>query len=425
MIKSANIREYFKWVVCINLRRRPERWNRLLRHLEECHWPFRMPERFDAIDASATGVPCWWRGPTGAWGCLRSHLAIIERALNEQRHPVLILEDDALLCDDFEARAKGVLETLPHDWGQFYFGGRLRGQNAHATTKINDQIISPASVLLTHAYALRGEYLTGLYHYLSYAGADRIRCRDVDQQMAVYHQTHREGLYAPSRWLIGQYAGFSDVAQRRVARTPSWQGVNDHVMRTTASAAGDVLSTRIAKDGLPRGWFSHKEGEIYRREVATVKAGVIVEVGTWLGRSTVFILDICRQKGNTIYCVDTWAGSASDETSDMARRFDVYDAFVKNMSQYGAGEYLRPTKGNSVTVAKRFDDRSIDLVMIDGDHAYESVRDDIEAWLPKIRPGGTIMGHDYDNKRWPGVTRAVRERWPDVRHEQRLWIKKL
>jgi predicted alpha/beta hydrolase family esterase len=50
----------------------------------------------------------------------------------------------------------------------------------------------------------------------------------------------------------------------------------------------------------------------------------------------------------------------------------------------------------------------LDFVFIDADHKYESVKADIAAWLPKVRPGGHIAGHDYHSD-WPGVQKAVDE----------------
>jgi len=52
-------------------------------------------------------------------------------------------------------------------------------------------------------------------------------------------------------------------------------------------------------------------------------------------------------------------------------------------------------------------DRALDMVFIDGDHQYEAVRQDIRMWLPKVKIGGYIAGHDFG--RHEGVTRAVCE----------------
>jgi hypothetical protein len=53
---------------------------------------------------------------------------------------------------------------------------------------------------------------------------------------------------------------------------------------------------------------------------------------------------------------------------------------------------------------------SLDVVFIDALHDYESVKHDIELWWPLVRPGGYLCGHDYNHK-WPGVMRAVAERF--------------
>lgn len=64
-------------------------------------------------------------------------------------------------------------------------------------------------------------------------------------------------------------------------------------------------------------------------------------------------------------------------------------------------------------------DNSLDFVFIDADHAYESVKADIAAWTPKVRPGGIVSGHDYYLTRQgnEGVIRAVNEYTADNNYE--------
>lgn len=74
--------------------------------------------------------------------------------------------------------------------------------------------------------------------------------------------------------------------------------------------------------------------------------------------------------------------------------------------------------------ASRFADNSLDFAFIDGNHLYESVRDDILAWWPKVRPGGLLTGHDYGVYRdaeglW-GVRRAVDEFAQHLRRDVQL-----
>lgn len=78
----------------------------------------------------------------------------------------------------------------------------------------------------------------------------------------------------------------------------------------------------------------------------------------------------------------------------------------------------------SVDAAKHVENGCLDYVFIDAGHFYDDVKSDIEAWLPKIKPGGVMAGHDY-SRRFRGVQHAVderfgakRERWGDL-----WWVK--
>lgn len=73
----------------------------------------------------------------------------------------------------------------------------------------------------------------------------------------------------------------------------------------------------------------------------------------------------------------------------------------------------------------------LDLVIVDAIHTEESVDEDIHLWTPKVRVGGIICGHDYDNRRFPGVKIAVDRFYGEgrVRTEPvrmcKMWIVKL
>jgi hypothetical protein len=71
--------------------------------------------------------------------------------------------------------------------------------------------------------------------------------------------------------------------------------------------------------------------------------------------------------------------------------------------------------------ANHFEDASLDLVFLDADHEIESVRKDIAAWLPKVRRGGVLAGHDFSHE-FPGVMRAVVERFQEFKvHRGSKW----
>lgn len=65
--------------------------------------------------------------------------------------------------------------------------------------------------------------------------------------------------------------------------------------------------------------------------------------------------------------------------------------------------------GNSIEVAKTYADESLDFVYIDAGHSYEEVKADYEAWLPKVRKGGIVSGHDYGVNDCIGVKEFIDE----------------
>lgn len=128
---------------------------------------------------------------------------------------------------------------------------------------------------------------------------------------------------------------------------------------------------------------------------------IAVEVGSYLGASSLFIASAlkARSKGSLIYCVDTWLNDAMSEGS-----MDTYAAFKANTS--GHADVIRPLRGNSPDMAKGFDE-PIDFLFIDGDHSYDGVKADVDAWFPKLKPDATVAFHDIG---WAeGVQRVVRE----------------
>lgn len=77
---------------------------------------------------------------------------------------------------------------------------------------------------------------------------------------------------------------------------------------------------------------------------------------------------------------------------------------------------------DTVAASEKVADGSLDFVFIDADHTYEGCLRDIEAWTPKVRAGGAICGHDF-NDRWPGVQRAVRETGRFALASDSVWIR--
>ena len=161
-----------------------------------------------------------------------------------------------------------------------------------------------------------------------------------------------------------------------------------------------------------QGWCSFYS--IYKEAVERFPSGShFVEIGAWKGQSTSYMAVEIINSGKQIKfdCIDTWDGSPGEDIHDKDPSVingTLYDEFLTNMKPVEG--YYTPIRMDSVKAAELYTDASLDFVFIDGDHFYEGIRADINAWLPKIKPGGFIGGDDYGHITGSeGVQRAVHE----------------
>ncbi len=120
---------------------------------------------------------------------------------------------------------------------------------------------------------------------------------------------------------------------------------------------------------------------------------VVAEIGSWKGCSTSII---ATASGGIVHAIDTWKGSARTWLAEKARNEDVYKVFEDNMIRLGVWNHIRPMKMSSQEAVLKFEDESLDMVFLDADHHYEAVKEDIPVWLPKVKKGGILVGHDAE-----------------------------
>lgn len=121
-----------------------------------------------------------------------------------------------------------------------------------------------------------------------------------------------------------------------------------------------------------------------------------VEVGSWKGHSASIIGKVARQSGGHLYCVDHWKGNQGTWNTAEAQGKDIYKIFEYNLRTLGLWDCITPMKMDSIEASKQFADASIDFLFLDADHRYKQFKEDLEAWLPKIKSGGIICGHDCE-----------------------------
>lgn len=129
------------------------------------------------------------------------------------------------------------------------------------------------------------------------------------------------------------------------------------------------------------------------------------EIGLWYGKTFFHLLDAIRDL--VLYGVDTWQESelfnkhksAAENKKTVILRAFHYDERATILSM------------PSLEAAQQFPDNDLDFVFIDADHSFDAVCADIQAWLPKVKAGGYLTGHDWD---WESVRSAVLKLLPDA-----------
>ncbi len=144
----------------------------------------------------------------------------------------------------------------------------------------------------------------------------------------------------------------------------------------------------------------------------------VVEVGSFIGRSAILMANHIRNSHKPIafFVVDHFKGS-NDAIHQMlaAEGGGSFRAlFEKNLTRAGVRKLVTVFEGDSAEMAKNFADASLDFVFIDAEHTFERVMGDIKAWLPKVKPGGILAGHDFN---WIQVKAAVMVLLPDAQKQ--------
>jgi predicted O-methyltransferase YrrM len=144
------------------------------------------------------------------------------------------------------------------------------------------------------------------------------------------------------------------------------------------------------------GWLTDEEGEaLYELAKQCTGRGVIVEIGSWKGKSTI-CLGLGSRAGSSvrIYAIDPHADYR-------------FGDFKQNVDRAGIGDLVTPIASLSQPAADEFHE-PIELLFVDGSHEEALVAEDFDKWVPKVVDGGWVAFHDTT---WTaGPRRVVGER---------------
>lgn len=245
----------------------------------------------------------------------------------------------------------------------------------------------------------------------------------------IRHHGRRTPAVMPEDWKFSRMATKSGAklwATREVklthfgehgyTNTRPWGSLDTDALR---SYEPDVIAAADAADKI-RGYMAWEE-LAWLAERARGRR--VVEVGSWLGRSTKALASTATK----VFAVDHWAGSKDDATEKEAKEIDVWATFNSNLGPEINSRKVVPIsmKHEHLSASTTYDydsvsttysfltDEPVDMVFIDGDHSYEAAKRDIQNAMAILAPGGLLCGHDFDPNAHPGVVQAVKELVPN------------
>lgn len=153
-----------------------------------------------------------------------------------------------------------------------------------------------------------------------------------------------------------------------------------------------------------KGFLAPDEGRaLYRAAQSACALGPCLEVGSYCGKSTVYLGAACRERGQLLYAVDHHRGSEEHqpgegyhdpELFDERRgRFDSFPRFQQTLEQFDLLGTVVPMVAPSALAARHWQ-APLGLVFIDGGHSMEAALSDYRCWAGKVAPGGVLAIHD-------------------------------
>jgi len=166
------------------------------------------------------------------------------------------------------------------------------------------------------------------------------------------------------------------------------------------------LTPPLARVAAVDGQLTEPEAQLLYDLARDADGGCIVEIGTLHGKSTV-ALALGAQAGRKpkVYGIDPFVTF----TGSLGRTFTPAEKIVlfQNLLMAGVVEHVWLLQTTSEQAARGFEE-PVALLWVDGDHSYEGVKRDFEAWAPHVIPGGTLAFHDSLSPRM-GVGRFLDE----------------
>ena len=153
-----------------------------------------------------------------------------------------------------------------------------------------------------------------------------------------------------------------------------------------------------------KGFMNPEEGRaLFEIAREASRRGPCLEIGSYCGKSAVYLGSACRENGATLFSIDHHRGSEEQQPGEAYfdpalfdfKNFcmDTFPLFRRTLTLAGLEETVVPLVSRSKVVARNWA-TPLSLVFIDGGHSFESAQTDYDCWAGHILPGGYLLIHD-------------------------------
>lgn len=154
------------------------------------------------------------------------------------------------------------------------------------------------------------------------------------------------------------------------------------------------------------GWLTKDEGIFLYESARKILPGyIIVEIGSWKGRSTIcFGKGVKDGRNATIQAIDPHTGSS--EHHKMFGKVDTFDEFISNIKKAGVDQFITPVREKSEVAVRNFTG-PIGFLLIDGSHDIRDVKIDYKIWFDGVVDKGIVAFHDSWSRIGPNIVTAL------------------
>ena len=153
-----------------------------------------------------------------------------------------------------------------------------------------------------------------------------------------------------------------------------------------------------------KGFIDHNEGIcLYNYALNSSKKGPILEIGSYCGKSTIYIATAAKKYSGCVYSVDHHTGSEENQVGweyhdielfdEETGRINSFPEFMRNLRKANLLDTVVPIVSDSSLVS-RYWKIPLSMVFIDGGHTMEAAFNDLNNWKDKIIKGGILAIHD-------------------------------